>query len=93
MHQQMMKIHDENVPFCPTENAQHKPPRIHNKKNPTQKKELGGKGKGKGKARAEQHTTKFTVATQMQALSTMMKLKMSQTSLMGSMLTVLLPQS
>ena len=46
---------DDDLPFCPTDNARHKPPRIYNKKNPTQRKELGRKGKGKGKGKSRRN--------------------------------------
>ena len=35
---------DENIPFIPTDRARHRPPRVHSKNNPTERK---GKGKGK----------------------------------------------
>ena len=38
---------EENVPFVPTNRSRHRPPMLHSKKNPSERK---GKGKGKGKA-------------------------------------------
>ena len=40
---------EENIPFIPTDRARHRPPRVHSKNNPTERK---GKGKGKGKGKA-----------------------------------------
>ena len=40
---------EENVPFVQTDRSRHKPPMLHSKKNPSERK---GKGKGKGKGKA-----------------------------------------
>ena len=42
---------EENIPFVPTDRARHRPPTIHSKNNPTERKRNGGKGKGKGKGK------------------------------------------
>ena len=39
---------EENIPFIPTDKVRHRPPSIHSKNNPIERK---GKGKGKGKGK------------------------------------------
>ena len=50
MRKQMMKMR-KIFHLSLHERARHRPPTIHSKKNPTERKRNGGKGKGKGKGK------------------------------------------